>query len=63
MTLFLSDFRSTHHLPSHDLAMLSVTPDHVTESANQITLLDKDYAGFKTSTGFNYLDPNFHPAN
>ena len=66
-----SDYRTSHHLPSHDLQLLSIAQSAIqVASGNEgaSTLLDKDYTLFDTQTGlkqtsYNYLDPNFYPAS
>ena len=69
--LFISDYRSECHSPSHSLQLLSLAPPHtfVGQHDGEDTpscFIDQDYVNFTTQgseTGYNYLDPNFYPAS
>lgn len=68
----LSEYESQCHSPSHNMQLLSLAPPHMYVSGQDSAedtptcFMDQDYTNFdthNTQTGYNYLDPNFYPAN
>lgn len=67
-----SDYENQCHSPSHSMQLLSLAAPHTyigssrQHSATPTCFVDQDYTNFDThgtQTGYNYLDPNFYPAN